>query len=89
MTNLDQIEQTIVEMVSNTLKTSVTSGQTLIDAASATRQLDSMAILELLVGLEEHFQVELIDHELDAPKECRNVHTLAQLVFRKLHAAGR
>jgi acyl carrier protein len=89
MTTIEEVQSAITEIVSRALKASLESDQTLVDVAAATEQLDSMAILEVLVGLEERFQIELIDEQLDAPKQCRDVRALARLVWDKLQAAER
>lgn len=86
MATIEEIESAITEIVSRALQASLESDDTLVDKAAATQQLDSMAILEVLVGLEERFQIELIDEQLDAPKQCRDVRALARLVWDKLRA---
>ena len=86
---MEQVETTIMDMVGKALNAPIESDQMLLDRATATKKLDSMALLELIVGLEEHFRVELIDPDFDAPRECRSVRSLAELVMRKLQAAGR
>lgn len=89
MTTLEEVQSAVTEIVTKALKASLDTDERLVDVAAAAERLDSMAILEVLVGLEERFQIELIDEQLDAPKQCRDVRTLAHLVWEKLRSAER
>ncbi len=50
--------------------------------------LDSAAVVELLVGLESEFQVELLAEELLASKALTTVGTLARFIDSKSGGAG-
>ena len=89
MMTIEQVEDRIADLVSQKLNLPVTSDQLRASDALAQLRLDSMAILELIVLLEEMFEVEIIDEELNAPEQCRDVRSLATLVLQKLEAAGR
>jgi acyl carrier protein len=62
-------------------QTGVTAGTPLVGAGVS---LDSAAILELLVGLEHEFRIELNPEELLRKKALRTVGELADFIHSKL-----
>jgi acyl carrier protein len=85
----EQIERTIAAIVRERLELPVEREAADAPDVLAALRLDSMAILDLIVHLEDVFGVEIIDEELNAPEQCRDIRSLAQLVQSKLSAAGR
>jgi len=45
--------------------------------------LDSMALLELVVGLEKEFAVEVDEDELDSPEHFKSVESIAKFVLQQ------
>ena len=88
-TTIDQVEGTIAKIVRQRLEMPAELDSVRVTDSLTALRLDSMAILDLIVHLEEVFRVEIIDEELNAPEQCRDIHSLAQLVMQKLTAAGR
>ena len=48
--------------------------------------LDSIVLLELLVGLEKEFGIQIDEAELDPLKNFRSVEEISELVIGKLHS---
>ncbi|MFQ5634648.1 MAG: phosphopantetheine-binding protein [Gammaproteobacteria bacterium] len=48
------------------------------------RGLDSIGRLELIVAIEQEFEVSLLDEEVDAESRFRDLDAIAQLVLDKL-----
>ncbi|MFQ5643114.1 MAG: acyl carrier protein [Thiogranum sp.] len=46
--------------------------------------LDSMALLELIVGLEKEFGVAVDEEELDTPEHFKSVESIANFVLQQL-----
>ena len=55
-------------------------------SAETNMPLDSIALLELIVALEEEFQISLMDEELGAADRLRDMDALASLILEKLNA---
>ena len=88
-TTIEQIEGTIAEIVRQRLEIPLSRDGLRVTDRLAALRLDSMAVLDLIVHLEEVFHVDIIDAELNAPEQCRDIQSLARLVMDKLAAAGR
>lgn len=46
--------------------------------------LDSMALLELVVGIEKEFGIRLNEEELDSPEHFRSVDSISRFVLKHL-----
>ena len=86
---MEQVQGTIAEIVQQRLGAPQSQGGLHVTDSLAALRLDSMAVLDLIVHLEEVFLVDIIDEELNAPEQCRDIQSLARLVMQKLAAAGR
>ncbi|HEX7987020.1 MAG TPA: acyl carrier protein [Duganella sp.] len=79
-----------IEKVCDVLRTTLGLGRTPLDAGTALLgslpELDSMAVVNLLLALEEHFGITVHDDEIGA-RHFATVGTLADFVRAKLAAA--
>lgn len=48
--------------------------------------LDSMALLELVVGLEKEFGVAVDEEELDTPEHFKSVASISKFMLMQLHS---
>jgi len=79
--------QDLQEKVSQ-LVTTITQIPLTADKLDQDLHLDSMALLELLVGLEKEFGIQVDEAELDPLKNFRSVESIAEFVFGSMQSGG-
>ena len=77
--------QDLHEKVSQLVATT-TQIQLIPDKLDQDLHLDSMALLELLVGLEKEFGIQIDEAELDPLKNFRSVESISEFVFTNLQS---
>jgi acyl carrier protein len=83
MKSPQDLQEKVLQLVATSAQIALTEDQLDQDL-----HLDSMALLELLVGLEKEFGIQVDEAELDPLKDFRSVESISAFVFGSLQAGG-
>jgi aryl carrier protein AsbD len=81
MTSLEEAQERIKKIMENNLQIVINPENYQDDL-----RLDSMALLELVVGLEKEFGVAVDEEELDTPEHFRSVASISKFVLKQLQS---
>ncbi len=79
MTTLEDAQARVASIMEKSLQLTIDS-----DKYQDDLHLDSMALLELIVGIEKEFGVGVDEEELDTPEHFKSVHSIASFVLQQL-----
>jgi acyl carrier protein len=82
---LDRVTQVIVQAAHLGPESQLTADTAIVGAGLS---LDSVAVLEMLIGLEAEFNVEITAEELMEARGLQSVGRLAEFIGRKTGVAG-
>ncbi len=82
---LDRVTQVIVQAAQLGPETKLNADTAIVGAGLS---LDSVAVLEVLIGLEGEFNVEISAEELTEAKGLQSVGRLAEFIGKKTGVAG-
>ena len=81
MKSPQDLQEKVLQLVATSAQITLTEDQLAQDL-----HLDSMALLELLVGLEKEFGIQIDEAELYPLKNFRSVESISEFVFANLQS---
>ncbi len=87
MPEIQEVRDRIKNILENRLQMTAPQFDDVNAPTSANLGLDSMALLELVVGIEEDFGITVMEEELDVPDYFRDFDSLSEFVFKKVREA--
>jgi acyl carrier protein len=76
---IDQARERVRALMEKNLRMSLSP-----DKDADELHIDSMALLELVVGIEKEFGIRLNEEELDSPEHFRSVESISRFVMQSL-----
>lgn len=77
--DMSQVRERVRKVMEKNLRMSLSP-----DGDNDELHLDSMALLELVVGIEKEFGIRLNEEELDSPEHFKSVDSIARFVVQQL-----